>query len=73
MPMMPMDPAKAVSSVRPFLVRRLFRERLIAVRRDIKDFFACSVEDCTASSLSPPAGFESLTIFPSKRLMIRVA
>ena len=45
----------------------------MAVLRDMKDFFACPFEDCTASSLSPPAGFESLMIFPSKRLMIRVA
>ena len=32
MPMMPIDPAKAVSRVRPFLVIRLLRDRERAVK-----------------------------------------
>ena len=40
MPMMPMDPAKAVSTVRPILVRRLVRDRDRAVRKDMEGFLA---------------------------------
>lgn len=40
MPMMPMDPAKAVSRVQPFLVRRLLkdRDRDRAVPKDMEIF-----------------------------------
>ena len=36
---MPMEPAKAVRMVRPFLVIRLFRDRDRAVRKDMEVFF----------------------------------
>ena len=39
MPMMPMDPAKAVRKVRPFLVIRLLRDRDRAVGKDMEVFF----------------------------------
>ena len=39
MPMMPMDPAKLVSRVRPFLVMRLFSDREKAVRKLMEGFF----------------------------------
>ena len=35
MPMMPMEPAKAVMSVRPFLVMRFLNDRASAVRNDM--------------------------------------
>ena len=34
--MMPMEPAKLVSTVRPFLVIRLLRDRDSAVRKDME-------------------------------------
>ena len=40
MPMMPMDPAKAVSTVRPILVRRLVSDRDRAVRKDMEGFLS---------------------------------
>ena len=39
MPMMPMLPAKLVSSVRPFLVMRLLRDREKAVKKLMEGFF----------------------------------
>ena len=36
MPMMPMDPAKAVSRVRAFLVRRLWKLRASEVQSDME-------------------------------------
>ena len=39
MPMMPMDPAKEVRMVRPFLVIRLLRDREKAVKKDMEGFF----------------------------------
>ena len=43
-PMMPMEPAKAVRSVRIFLVRKLLKESPNAVRKDIEErpIFLCS-------------------------------
>ena len=38
MPMMPMEPAKAVSVVRPFLVNRFLSESIKAVKNDIEGF-----------------------------------
>ena len=49
MPMMPMEPAKAVSSVRAFLVIRLFRLRERAVRKPMEVFLVFSSR--TGSSL----------------------
>ena len=42
MPMMPMEPAKAVISVRPRLVSRLFSERDKAVEKPMAFFFWAS-------------------------------
>ncbi len=54
MPMMPMDPAKAVSTVRPFFVIRLFNDRDKAVRKDIEVFFpARAALPVTAGARSP--------------------
>ena len=42
MPMMPMDPAKAVSRVRPFLVPRFWKLRERAVAKDMEIFLCFS-------------------------------
>ena len=39
MPIMPMDPAKEVRMVRPFLVMRLLRDREKAVKKLMEGFF----------------------------------
>ena len=48
MPMMPMEPAKAVRMVRAFLVIRLLSESPSAVKNDMEVFFVFSV--CTGSA-----------------------
>ena len=70
MPMMPMLPAKAVSSVRAFLVIRLFSESDKAVKKLMDVRFPMGAElllsEASKGSLSP-------TIKPSFRRMIRFA
>ena len=60
MPMIPIDPAKAVKKVRPFLVMRLLRLRPKEVARFIEAFprFLCT----PGSSLSMMSGLESSVI-----------
>ncbi len=38
MPMMPMEPAKEIRAVRPFLVNRFFRESIKEVPKDMVGF-----------------------------------
>ena len=71
MPMMPMDPAKAVMSVRPFLVMRLLNESSSAVRNDIEVLRACLASRFGAVSGSK--GSLSSVTFPSARRTMRVA
>ena len=69
MPMMPMDPAKAVRRVRPFLVARLLKLRERAVAKDMEIFW------CFSGGRSPSAwvqGLVSPMISPSRRRTIRV-
>ena len=71
--MIPMEPAKEVSNVRAFLVRRLLKLRDRAVRKDMDDFpiFLCSGSFSVFSSTSK--GSVSERIFPSLRFTILVA
>ena len=80
MPMMPMDPAKAVSRVRPFLVNRFFRERPKDVAKDMEGlriFFPRPASSSaasaarSASSSSGVRGLESLMTSPSSTWVIR--
>ena len=69
--MIPIDPAKAVISVRPFLVIRLLKERPSAVRNDIdvrRAGFASRTWIVVVSK-----GSESAVIHPSESSTIRVA
>ena len=52
MPMMPIDPAKAVSRVRAFLVSRLLKLREREVSRDMEEcpMFRCTGAAAAASS-----------------------
>ena len=51
MPMMPMEPAKAVMMVRPFLVMRLLKDRASAVRK-LMDVRHTGLRDrCISSSV----------------------
>ena len=52
MPMMPMEPAKAVSRVRAFLVSRLLKLREREVSRDMEEcpMFRCTGATAAASS-----------------------
>ena len=72
MPMMPMDPANAVSSVRAFFVFRLLKLKERAVRKDMEAFpmFLCS-----GGAISSRITYSSLSemIFPSFRFTMRVA
>ena len=74
MPIMPMDPAKAVSTVLPFFVSRFVRLRFSAVRMLIERFFFPSSADassrCGAASRVMRS---SLMTFPSSRRIIRSA
>ena len=80
MPMMPMDPAKAVRVVRPFLVKRFFSDRPKEVASDmegLRSFLprrASSSAASAARSASSSAGergFESWVICPSSTRMMR--
>ena len=79
--MMPIDPAKEVRIVLPFLVKRLRRESLKAVKKDIEDFLVlrASPDTCASSSVSAAwpsssaeSGIESERSLPSSIRMIRV-
>ena len=63
---MPIDPAKAVKIVLPFLVIRLFILKLKAVKKDIKVFRLTTVE---LVSSSKSYGLESLVTLPSNKLI----
>ena len=71
MPMMPMEPANAVRSVRPFFVRRFVSDRLSAVLKLIEGLpvldGAFGFSPCTAK------GAESPVTLPSSRRIVRVA
>ncbi len=71
MPMMPIDPAKAVMAVRPFLVMRLRAERPRAVRKfiEVRRVGLASRRAAAAAS----KGSESWVMWPSARLTMRVA
>ena len=70
-PMLPMEPAKAVRIVRPFFVSRLFRLRPRAVKKDMDVFFC--VSGTGADSVSGSNGAESEMICPSSRRTVREA
>ena len=70
-PIMPIEPANAVISVRPFLVMRLLNERPSAVRSDIE-----VLREGLASrraTLATSNGSESAVTWPSANSTIRVA
>ena len=71
MPMMPMEPAKAVMMVRPFLVMRLRALRPSAVRKfiEVRRVALASRRGAVAGS----KGSESSVMRPSARLTMRVA
>ncbi len=69
--MIPMDPAKAVINVRPFLVIRLLKDNAIAVKNDMAARFAALAFWCFSERGSN--GSVSEEICPSNRLTVRVA
>ena len=71
MPMMPIEPAKAVMMVRPFLVMRLLNERPSAVRKliEVRRAALASRRGAVAGS----KGSESAVIRPSASSTMRVA
>ena len=72
MPMMPMEPANAVMSVRPFFVMRFLNESASAVKNDIlvrRAGFSLS----RRSSAVGTNGSVSLRMTPSERFTMRVA
>ena len=71
--MMPMEPAKLVRIVRPFLVIRLLREREKAVAKDMEGFFSLFPAVTAGLWAAASKGLLSLTTFPSSRRMVRVA
>ena len=73
MPMMPIDPANEVRSVRAFLVFRLLKLSASEVANDIDalPIVLCTAGLALASSISN--GAESERITPSRRLTMRVA
>ena len=73
MPMMPMEPANAVSRVRAFLVSRLLKLRERAVSKDMEEWpkFLCTGGASTASS--GRKGAVSDWMMPSRRRTMRVA
>ena len=77
MPMMPIEPAKAVMKVRPFLVMRLLAERESAVSSPIEECFlgasAPLARATSSASSSEPMGRESSTMRPSLMRTMRVA
>ena len=72
MPMMPMEPAKAVMMVRPFLVMRLLKDNASAVRKLIDVRRVRLRERCISSSVGK-YGFVSERMTPSARFTVRVA
>ncbi len=70
MPMMPMEPAKAVIRVRPRLVSRLFKDRDRAVPKPMAVFFW---RDSPCFTGAASAGRLSDTTRPSLSWMMRVA
>ena len=72
MPMMPIEPAKAVMSVRPFLVMRLLNERPSAVRNDI-EVLRVGFAGRRSSSGPGSKGAESFVMWPSRSSTMRVA
>ena len=71
MPMMPMDPAKEVMRVRPFLVIRLLKDRDRAVRKPMEVRRAGLAS--RRSSVAGTKGSESATMEPSASSTMRVA
>ena len=71
MPMMPIEPAKAVRSVRPFLVIRLFSESDSAVPKDI-EVFSPEVSCTTAGTEAGSKGSVSERSLPSCIRTMRV-
>ena len=71
MPMMPMDPANEVISVRPFLVIRLLNDRDRAVRNpiDVRRTGFAARRSCSVGT----KGAESATMEPSASSTMRVA
>ena len=73
MPIIPIDPANAVSNVRAFFVFRLLKLKESAVRKDMEAFpiFLCSGASISSSRIT----YSSLSeiIFPSFRFTMRVA
>ncbi len=72
MPMMPMDPAKAVMSVRPFFVMRLLNDSASAVSGPI-EVRRTFLVDSRISSAVGSKGSVSDRMTPSARLTMRVA
>ena len=77
MPMMPIEPAKAVMMVRPFFVMRLFAESDSAVRKLMDERLRGAAEALaratSSASSSEPMGRESSTMRPSLMRTMRVA
>ena len=71
MPMMPIEPAKAVMAVRPFLVMRFRAERPSAVRKliEVRRVGLASRRGAEATS----KGSESSVMRPSASVTMRVA
>ena len=71
MPMMPIEPAKAVMAVRPFLVMRFRAERPSAVRKlmEVRRVGLASRRGAVAAS----KGSESPSMQPSESVTMRVA
>ena len=73
MPIMPIEPANAVSSVRAFFVRRFWKERTSAVPNDMEEWRLHRF--CAGSSRFSGGvkGSESARITPSDKRTMRVA
>ena len=72
MPMMPMEPAKAVMMVRPFFVMRLLNDSDSAVKKLMRVLFAGFAARADASTAGSN-GSVSLRMTPSERFTMRVA
>ena len=73
MPMMPMLPANAVMSVRPFFVSRFLNDRESAVRNDMLVRRACLAARRGLFSAAGSKGRVSSRMTPSARVTMRVA
>ena len=73
MPMMPMEPAKAVMSVRPFFVSRFLNERESAVAGDMRVVRACLAVRGASVSVAGSKGRVSARMTPSANVTMRVA